>query len=315
MFGILNINKAAGVSSRQIVTAVTQALKSASQNSEGDSSDHAKKASRRTKIKAGHAGTLDPLADGVLLVCLGKATRLIPYVQDQIKEYDGEFELGVSSPSDDTETERTVLPNPVIPAENQIEETLQRFIGTIQQVPPAYSAIHIDGKRAYKLARKGVEFDIKPKTVTIESITVLSFEYPFLRLKIRCGSGTYIRSLGRDLAEALGTAAVMTSLTRTAIGTFSIEDALASPHISLESIKENLVSPLRAVAHLPQRPVDQDEVERMKNGRFIDWVPEDFPQIISDEQIELVAVDANKDLVAILKPSHGHLKPAINFIN
>ena len=198
MFGILNINKPVGKTSRDVVTRVVQVIRLAT----------------GTKIKAGHAGTLDPIASGVLVVCLGKATKLIQYVQRPLKKYTGRFELDVTSPSADIETEVTTIEKPQRPQRDEIEGVLSRFIGNIQQTPPAYSAISINGRRAYELARKGVEFEIKSKQVSIQRITVLDYRYPELILEIECGSGTYIRSLGRDIARSLDSDAVMTGLVR-----------------------------------------------------------------------------------------------------
>ena len=206
MFGLLNLNKPKGLTSRDAVN----------------------RAQRITgkRVKVGHAGTLDPIATGVLVVCLGPATRLIEHVQRMPKRYRGTFLLGCRSPSDDVELEPKLLTDPPIPTREQVEAALPAFVGDIQQVPPAYSAIKLGGQKAYDLARRGDAPDLPPRPVTIHAIGVARYEYPELVLDIHCGSGTYIRSLGRDLAAALGTAAVMSELERTAIGEFRVEDAV-----------------------------------------------------------------------------------------
>ena len=205
MFGIFNINKPAGWTSRDVVNRVQRLVRPA---------------------KAGHAGTLDPLATGVLVVCVGPATKLISYVQQQLKEYEATFILGQSSPSDDVETEICELEQPPIPTREAIEAKLPDFVGTIQQRPPLYSAIKVEGQRAYKLARGGSDMELPARPVEIYELSVTAYEYPELCLKIRCGSGTYVRSIGRDLADSLGTAAVMSALTRTAIGKFQVQEGL-----------------------------------------------------------------------------------------
>lgn len=178
------------------------------------------------KVKVGHAGTLDPLATGVLLLCTGRATKQIETLQEQEKEYVAGVRLGATTASFDRE-------HPVdatFPVEHidrrLIESTLERFTGYIEQTPPAYSACKIDGKRAYRYMREGVAVEPRTKRVHIESISVEQFALPDLTLRIRCGKGTYIRSLARDLGEALGSGAYLTSLRRTRAGGYSEADCL-----------------------------------------------------------------------------------------
>lgn len=157
-------------------------------------------------VKVGHAGTLDPLATGVLVVCLGPATRLIQYVQQLPKRYTGTFLLGRRSASDDIEEEIVELQNVAVPTIDEVLAVLPRFTGTIQQRPPIYSAIKVKGQRAYDLARAGQDLQLDARPVVIHDLRVVRYEYPELVLDIGCGSGTYIRSLGRDIAESLATA-------------------------------------------------------------------------------------------------------------
>ena len=165
------------------------------------------------KIKVGHAGTLDPLASGVLVVCTGKATKRIDELQAGVKEYIAEIKLGATTPSFDLETEEDATYPWEHITRSQVEEVLQsQFVGSISQVPPAYSACKINGKRAYKMARKGDEVELKPKTLVINEIEVLEMEGQRLVVRVVCGKGTYIRALARDIGLALGSGAHLTGL-------------------------------------------------------------------------------------------------------
>lgn len=179
----------------------------------------------KKRIKIGHAGTLDPLATGIVLVCVGKYTKRIEEFQSQEKEYIAEIKLGATTPCFDKELpEDKQYPTAHITKE-LITQTLPSFIGNISQTPPIYSAIKIKGKRAYDFAREGKEVAIKSKTVSISKIDLLTYETQKLRLRVTCGKGTYIRALARDLGEKLQSGAYLTALKRTRIGTFSIEKA------------------------------------------------------------------------------------------
>lgn len=179
------------------------------------------------KFKVGHAGTLDPLATGVLIVCTGRATRRIEILQNGTKEYIATMRLGATTPSFDLETEIDAT----YPYEHvtlgQVREILPRFTGHILQVPPVYSAVKIDGKRAYKYARKGAEVELKAKPLVIEQLELLPSELPDLRLRIVCSKGTYIRALTRDIGVALGSGAYLTSLCRTRVGSIRLSDCIS----------------------------------------------------------------------------------------
>lgn len=179
------------------------------------------------KFKVGHAGTLDPLATGVLIVCTGRATRRIETLQNGTKEYIATMRLGATTPSFDLETEIDAT----YPYEHvtlgQVREILPRFTGHILQVPPVYSAVKIDGKRAYKYARKGAEVELKAKPLVIEQLELLPSELPDLRLRIVCSKGTYIRALTRDIGVALGSGAHLTSLCRTRVGSIRLSDCIS----------------------------------------------------------------------------------------
>jgi len=177
------------------------------------------------KLKVGHAGTLDPLATGVIVICTGKATKQIETLQAQEKEYIATLHFGETTPSFDKETEV----DHQYPAEHITQElllhTIKKFCGVIDQVPPVYSAVKIDGKRAYLHARKGLQPELKPKSVTIKEIELLSFMKPEATLRIVCSKGTYIRALARDIGENLQSGAYLTALRRTRIGVFNVEKA------------------------------------------------------------------------------------------
>ncbi|MDE6342567.1 MAG: tRNA pseudouridine(55) synthase TruB [Muribaculaceae bacterium] len=179
------------------------------------------------KFKVGHAGTLDPLATGVLIICTGRATREIERLQNGTKEYIATLTLGATTPSFDLETEiDATYPWEHITPE-MIKETLPRFTGHIMQVPPVYSAVKIDGKRAYKYARKGAEVELKAKPLVIEELELLDSALPELRLRIVCSKGTYIRALTRDIGRALGSGAYLSQLTRTRVGAVTLSDCLS----------------------------------------------------------------------------------------
>jgi tRNA pseudouridine55 synthase len=289
IFGLFDINKPPGVSSRWVVDRVQKIVRPA---------------------KAGHAGTLDPLATGVLVVCVGQATRLIDYVQQMPKRYRAEFLLGRNSPTEDIEGTVTELINPPIPSRNEIEKAAAKFVGEILQRPPAFSALKIEGKRAYKLARKGQAVELAPRPITVHWLEVVEYEYPRLTLDLQCSSGTYVRSLGRDLAESLGTAAVMSKLERTAIGKFTVEDAIDVKTLDRENLADYLLPPLRAVDRLPTVRLSESQLKSISQGLFIDW-PVTVPE---PPRAEFAALDDCGNLAAIVyRRSDGRLAPARNF--
>lgn len=284
--GILNVAKAGGMTSRRVVDMVQRLVRPA---------------------KAGHAGTLDPLATGVLVVCIGQATRLIEYVQRMPKTYEGTFLLGRTSDTEDVEGAVVELENPPQPTREAIEEAGTKFLGTIQQRPPAYSALKVQGQRAYDLARAGKPVDLAPRPVEIYGIEVLGYQYPELRLHIHCGSGTYVRSLGRDLAESLGTGAVMSALVRTAIGCFTLAEACDLATLTAEELAARLQPPSTAVAGLPSVVLDERERRTLNFGQSI----EKQSPCETDELIGLTETGA---LCSILEPAgEGRWKPVNNF--
>jgi tRNA pseudouridine55 synthase len=274
MFGLLNLNKPSNWTSRDVVNRIQRLTK---------------------RCKAGHAGTLDPLATGVLIVCVGPATRLIEYVQRMPKRYRGTFLLGRTSDTEDIEGQVCELRHLAHPTADQIRSVLPHFMGEIEQVPPAFSALKVRGRRAYDLARAGQSVELKARRIVIHQLELLSYEYPELTLEIACGSGTYVRSLGRDIAQALGTGAVMSALVRTAIGPFHLDDAQDLEALTEENLATKLLSPLTGLGDLPQIVLNQEESRRLSHGLTIDnrWAV-DGP--------EVAAIDAHGKLCSIVEP-------------
>lgn len=187
------------------------------------------------KIKVGHAGTLDPLATGLLVVCVGKATKKVTMIQDQEKEYVATFKLGSTTPSYDLETEIDQEYPVEHITEEIIKDTFKGFIGPQMQVPPLFSAKFVNGGRAYKLARKGVDMELDPSPIVIKSMDLIDFSMPNVTARIVCSKGTYIRALARDLGERMNSGAHLIELKRTAIGDFRLENAL-----SLENFEKKI---------------------------------------------------------------------------
>lgn len=187
--------------------------------------------------KIGHAGTLDPLATGLLIVCSGKKTKEISKFMDMQKEYIADIDLSAFSQTDDAEGPIEPITINRVPQESEVHKVIEQFVGTILQVPPKFSAIKIQGKRAYKKARNNEAFQMPPRFVTINSIEIVSYNWPSLIIKVNCGKGTYIRSLARDIGTKLGVGGYLTALRRTAIGQYQLKDAL-----TLEQIQANTTS-------------------------------------------------------------------------
>lgn len=195
--------------------------------------DVVKKTRSILKIKKiGHAGTLDPLATGLLILCTGKMTKKISDFQIQEKEYTGKLIIGQTTASHDLETEPTPPTDISAISIHQIQLATRQFIGDIQQVPPLHSAIKVDGKRAYKLARSGQEAELKPRTVSIQEFEITSIDLPEISFRVVCSKGTYIRSLARDFGEVLGVGAYLSELCRTRIGSFQLKDAMVLEELS-----------------------------------------------------------------------------------
>jgi tRNA pseudouridine55 synthase len=292
-FGILNVNKPAGVTSRDVVDRVERLVR---------------------PDKAGHAGTLDPLATGVLVICVGQATRLIQYIQRMPKTYRATFLLGRRSDTDDVEGQVLLVENVLQPTRQELDRVLPQFLGEIRQRPPAHSAVKVAGQRAYALARKGVDFELAERFVTISKINVCRYEYPELELDIECGSGTYIRSLGRDIGGALGTGAVMSALRRTSVGWFRYEDSHCIDDFGSDTLRKYLRPPTHAVIDLPQMPLSEAELAEIRHGRAVKRPSSNESGTAADPR-ECVATDYHGRFVAILYEKRpGEYWPRINFI-
>ncbi|HKZ70850.1 MAG TPA: tRNA pseudouridine(55) synthase TruB [Anaerolineales bacterium] len=225
--------------------------------------------------RVGHTGTLDPLASGVLVICLGTATRISEYVLHSDKRYTAVIRLGQTTATYDSQG-RVVDQRPVDLTQDQIEPALAAFRGEITQTPPAYSAVQVGGRRAYDMARQGEEVDLKPRTVTIHSLNLLAWKSPDLTLDIFCSAGTYIRTIAHDLGQALGCGGHVTGLTRTATGPFKIEDAV--PLGELQNLKPlgflKLLKPTdHALLEWPEVKLDAEGANRIQHGNPVPLTP------------------------------------------
>jgi len=224
MDGMINLDKPAGVTSARAVDAVKRLLP------------------RGTKI--GHAGTLDPFATGVLLLLVGRATKSCERLMDEPKQYEATAKLGATTATDDLESPEVPVPGAQPPTPEKVAAAVQKVVGDILQRPPAYSAMKVDGRRAYDLARRGKPVHLEPRPVRVYGIEILRYDWPLLRLRIDCGRGTYVRSLARDLGEALGVGGYLTELRRTRVGPFSAESAVTLDRLSADGVLHHLRPPL-----------------------------------------------------------------------
>lgn len=218
--------------------------------------------------KLGHTGTLDPLATGTLVLCVGAATRLAEFVQAMGKGYTTRVLLGATSDTDDADGKVTANANATSPTEEQVHDVVRRFVGTIQQLPPAYSALKVDGKRAHELARKGAEVKLAARPVNVYRIDVTGYAWPHLELTVECGKGTYIRSLARDVGEVLGVGGLVQTLRRTHVGSFTAESGL-SLDATPEQVRANLRPMGEAVADLPRVTLDAPTGVRFRQGQAV----------------------------------------------
>lgn len=241
LFGFLNIYKPVGMTSHDVVSVLR----------------------RVTKIKQiGHTGTLDPFAEGVLPICIGKATRLIEYLQDD-KEYLATVQFGAATNTFDLDGEKVFTSDKKV-SRDDIKECLKSFEGEILQFPPIFSAIKVKGKKLYEYARKGEEVEIQPRKVVIENIELKNFdeELQQAQIRLKCSKGTYIRSIANDLGKNLGCGGYLIKLIRTQAGKFRVENSVQLDGIDVES---NLINPLD-ILNLPKIAVDNDDLARIKNG-------------------------------------------------
>lgn len=262
--------------------------------------------------KAGHAGTLDPLASGCLPIALGEATKTVPYVMDGKKAYRFTVTWGTETNTDDTEGTATQTSDKR-PARADVEAMLPRFTGAILQVPPRFSAIKVDGERAYDLARDGEEVELEAREVLIDSLAIVAHDGNSTTLEAECGKGTYVRAIARDLGRALGCFGHVTALRRTRVGPFLEEEFIPSAELvkTLDDPAEQeahvtaLLSPVdRGLSELPEVQVSRHDATRLRRGQGVILRGRDAPMVVGH-----VAVHAGHELVAIGEIDKGELKP------
>lgn len=273
--GVLNIDKSAGWTSHDVVAKVR----------------------RLTGVRqVGHAGTLDPLATGVLVVCLGQATRLVEYVTGLRKVYLADITLGVATDTYDAMGQPTAtLPVPALTVA-ELDRQMKQFRGAIWQTPPIYSALKQDGEALYKRARRGEAVAVKPRQVTVYEFALLSFDGSLLRAQITCSAGTYVRSIAHDLGQALGCGAHLSALRRLAVGGFAVHDAVTvdqlSAAVAANRWHDYLLPPEHAVSHLPQVVLSDTEAQRLLHGQAVVGVgpAKDGPARAYDNAGRLLAI-------------------------
>lgn len=279
--GFLNIDKPSGMTSHDVVARVRRVLKQTG-----------------IKSRVGHAGTLDPLATGVLVVCVGSATRLSEYVMQHRKSYRAEVRLGITTTTYDAEGDIVVERDPAYITRADVENLLPQFTGDLDQLPPIYSAIKQGGRKLYELARKGQEVERQPRRVIIDSLELVDWSPPYLTLHVQCSAGTYIRSLAYDLGEALDVGAHLSGLIRTCSGAFELSDAVDLDTLQdAGSVYEQLVSPQQALADYPSIALEPEQTVELVHGRFIPRDPADTRQILmayeKDELLAVLRADGN----------------------
>lgn len=283
MFGFLNVYKPKGITSHDVVSALR----------------------RITKVKQiGHTGTLDPFAEGVLPICIGKATRLIEYLDDD-KAYTGTIQLGSSTTTYDLEGEEVNFSDKKVTL-NEIEAALDKFRGEIDQLPPIYSAIKVNGKKLYDYAREGKEVKIEPRGVNISNLQILNF-YPETRqleLHIECSKGTYIRSIANDLGEELGTYGHLVKLVRVKAGMFEVNNAVSLEHIQTkEDVEKLLIAPLKKLNYMTYE-LNKNELVKVSNGTAImpsKELPENSLILLTSQERLIAAAKMTKGLLKCLK--------------
>ncbi len=255
--------------------------------------------------KAGHTGTLDPMASGLLVLCFGEATKVSAFLLDADKAYEAELHLGVETDSEDAEGEVTAERDVPALNESTIEKVLDRFRGPIEQIPPMHSALKHKGQRLYELARKGETVERPPRSVTIHELKLLEVNLPKLRIDVRCSKGTYVRSLARDIGQSLDCGAHLSGLRRTLSAPFHIDAA-----ISLESLDELdrdqaralLLPPDRALEHLPEVRLEDDQVRRVRLGQKLAGLSEPHEGVVRIHGTEVFVGIGEMDGEGRLRP-------------
>jgi tRNA pseudouridine55 synthase len=254
--------------------------------------------------KLGHTGTLDPLATGVLVLCVGRGTRLAEYVQAMPKAYRAGILLGARSDTDDADGRVEPLAVTESPTAEDVGRTLDGFVGDIEQVPPAYSAAKLSGSRAYDLARKGREVSLQPRRVSVYAIDVIAYAYPRLEVEVRCGKGTYIRSLARDLGERLGCGGLIETLRRTRVGPFEEGGALKLD-ADAGAARAALLPLAAAVSDHPHVKLADDDLARLRRGLAVRL----SPSALAEGEVAVFDDEGSLAAVACWQPQAGELRP------
>jgi tRNA pseudouridine55 synthase len=285
--GLLIVNKPSGITSRAVVNRVARLFR---------------------RLKVGHAGTLDPLASGVLAVCIGTATRLVEELQRLPKSYRTVFRLGARSDTLDADGRIVEEPCVRVPSADEVESALRPFLGEVVQMPPSYSALKVKGQRAYDLARAGRSVDLAPRSVRIDRIALVAYAWPRVELEIDCGGGTFIRSIARDMGEALACGGLVETLTRTRVGPFELAGAVDAAQLAPEAIERHLRPPLDAVSDLPRIALDPQQLELVAHGRRLAAAEVTGPAV-ADGRVALVDLAGNLIALGDLDWQSGWLQP------
>jgi len=285
--GLLNINKPPDMTSHAVVEVIRQ----------------------ETGLKrVGHTGTLDPFAVGVLIICLNRATRLAEYIKNERKTYNAKIRLGAVTNTYDRTGIKKLIKVKRKPTLEELKKVLRGFIGPQKQLPPIYSARKVKGKKLYEYARLGEEAERKPAKITIFDIKLLEYKYPYLRLKVACSTGTYIRSLGYDIGMELKTGAYVASLVRTRVGNFVIKDSIPLREINKENWTKLLLPSYLAVESLLQVTLDSVQIDQLKRGLAVTWKQ---PFSKEEQKKDIACLTEEKEVAAIAKydPDTEELMP------
>jgi tRNA pseudouridine55 synthase len=290
--GFLNIHKPLGITSHDVVARVRRVY----QRDTGSK-------------KVGHAGTLDPLAEGVLIVCVGSATRLSDYVMHSTKQYRATLKLGEVTDTYDAEGRVIAKTDAQHITAQDVQAVLSPFIGDIQQVPPMYSAIKKDGKKLYELAREGETIALEARPIHIDSIELTRFENSSVELLVTCGAGTYIRSLAYDIGQALGVGAHLTHLVRVASGTFHINNAIMLENLLQDPAwTRHITAPQQALTQFPALTLDETQIQALQYGRS-------FRNLMAIVGETIMGYAPSGELLAILRSDDDWLRPYKVFLH